>query len=278
MTTNCLDQTLPYFSVVTPSLNCAEFLARNIKSVKNQGYGTEHLEHWIIDGGSTDGTVEFLRLQKDIRWISEPDKGLSDAVNKGLIRSRGQWIAWLNADDELQPGALRTILEWSERHPDVEMFCGDEIILRYDGAQEQIIKGWPYTYDDLLSRRPGINQASTFLHRRLVERIGGLDVNIRYAMDYEWFVRATRVAKCVYIPQVLSIYHRRQGSIMDSHMADHFRTFRSVRRNHQRKSTEYLEWLSLCYLWTEPLRRIRWFRKIIRQAKRVLGHTPLHPC
>lgn len=277
MTTNCLDQTLPYFSVVTPSLNCAEFLARNIKSVKNQGYGTEHLEHWIIDGGSTDGTVEFLRLQKDIRWISEPDKGLSDAVNKGLIRSRGQWIAWLNADDELQPGALRTILEWSERHPDVEMFCGDEIILRYDGAQEQIIKGWPYTYDDLLSRRPGINQASTFLHRRLVERIGGLDVNIRYAMDYEWFVRATRVAKCVYIPQVLSIYHRRQGSLMDAHMADHFRTFQSVRRRYNRPANEPLGRQIFFYLATDRLRRTPWIRRAVRWIKGMFGVKPLHP-
>ena len=265
------------FTVITPALNCAEFIQRNIDSVLGQGLPSGCLEHWVIDGGSTDRTVELLKSSPNIRWISEPDRGLSDAVNKGLSRARGQWIAWLNADDELAPGALRTILDQSSAHPDVDIFSGDEIILRYDGTQEQVIKGRPYSYDDLLGYNPGINQASTFLRRCLVERIGKLDINIRYAMDYEWLVRATRVAKCVYIPQVLSIYHRRQGSIMDSHMADHYRTFRAVRRSHHRKLNERLEWMILFYLLTEPLRRIRGIRKIVRLAKRQAGREPLHP-
>jgi len=266
------------FTVITPTLNCAAFIRRNISSVQCQEVPANRLEHWVIDGGSTDGTVEILSATPEVQWISEPDKGLSDAVNKGLMRAKGQWIAWLNADDELSPGALGTVLKWAESHPEVEMFCGDEIILRYDGTQEQIIKGWPYTYDDLLARRPGINQASTFMSRRLVEQIGGLDVTIRDAMDYEWFVRATRIAKCVYIPQVLSIYHRRQGSIMDRNMVDFFRTFRAIRRAHHRKLAEPLEWQSISYIWTEPLRRIRWLRKIVRWVKRLFGREPIHPC
>jgi glycosyltransferase involved in cell wall biosynthesis len=266
------------FTVITPALNCAEFIRRNIESVRHQGVPANRLEHWVIDGGSTDETVEILKTEPDVLWISERDKGLSDAVNKGICRAKGEWIAWLNADDELFPGALATVLEWSARFPDADIFCGDETILRYDGTQEQVIKGRPYTYDDLLAREPGINQASTFLRRRLVERIGGLDVSIRDAMDYEWLVRATRVATCVYIPRVLSIYHRRKGSIMDSHMVDFFRTFRAVRRIHHRKWTESLEWLSLYYIWTEPLRRIKWFREIVRWVKRCFGREPLHPC
>ena len=119
---NRVNPNQPFFSVVTPSLNCVEYLARNIESVNSQGYWAGQLEHWIIDGGSTDGTVEFLRSRNDVRWISEPDKGLSDAVNKGLIRARGQWIAWLNADDELFPGALSTVLNWAASQPDVDIF------------------------------------------------------------------------------------------------------------------------------------------------------------
>lgn len=265
------------FSVVTPALNCVDYLERNIESVKRQGLGVGQLEHWIIDGGSTDGTVEFLKSRNDVKWISETDNGLSDAVNKGLRRAQGEWVAWLNADDELCPGALRTVLDCSERYPDVDMFCGDEIILRYDGTQEQVVKGWPYTYDDLLARRSGINQASTFLRRRLVERIGGLDVTIRDAMDYEWLVRATHVAACVYIPKTLSIYHRRQGSIMDRRMVDFFKTFRAVRKSHHRRKTESLEWLALYYIWTDPLRRVGWIRTIVRWMKRLLGREPIHP-
>jgi len=265
------------FTVITPALNSAAFLRRNIASVRNQQLPSGRLEHWVIDGGSVDGTLEILKSAPDVRWISEPDRGLSDAVNKGLARARGEWIAWLNADDELSLEALKTVLAWATRHPGVDLFCGDEIILRYDGTQEQIIKGWPYTYDDLLARRPGINQASTFLRRRVVEQIGPLDVTIRDAMDYEWLVRATQVSTCVYIPQVLSIYHRREGSIMDSHMADFFRTFRRIRRAHHRNRTEYLEWLSLYYIWTEPLRRVRWLRRAVRRVRRWIGGEALHP-
>lgn len=266
------------FTVITPSLNCGAFIQRNIDSVRRQGVPSDRLEHWVIDGGSTDGTLDVLKSTPGIRWISEPDNGLSDAVNKGLMRARGEWIAWLNADDELCPGALSTVLEWATSRPEVDIFCGDQIILAYDGTQEQVVKGRPYTYDDLLAREPGINQASTFLRRRLVERIGGLDVTIRDAMDYEWLVRATRAASCVYIPEVLSVYHRRRGSIMDSHTVEFFRRFRTVRRLHGRKWTERLEWLSLYYIWTDPLRRIRWVRRTVQWVKRVFGCGPLHPC
>jgi GT2 family glycosyltransferase len=258
-------------------MNSAAYIQRNIDSVRCQGIPASRLEHWVIDGGSTDGTLDILKANPDIRWISEPDKGLSDAINKGLARAHGQWIAWLNADDELSENALSKVLNWASAHPDADIFCGDEIILHYDGTQEQIIKGWPYTYDELLARRPGINQASTFLKKRLIDQIGGLDVTIRDAMDYEWLVRATRMGKCIYVPEVLSIYHRRHGSIMDSHMADFFKTFRKVRRVHNRKFNEYLEWLSIYYVWTEPLRRIKWFRRTVRGAKRLLGFEPLHP-
>ena len=258
----------PLFSVVTPSLNCAEYLARNIESVNSQGCEAGQLEHWIIDGGSSDGTVEFLRSRNDVQWVSEPDRGLSDAVNKGIQRSSGVWIAWLNADDQLAPGALAAVRDCARTHPDARLLCGDEVILRYDGTQEQIIKGWPYTFEDLLARRPGVNQASTFVHRDVVRRVGVLDVDVRYAMDYEWLVRVTRVFPCVYIPQVLSIYQRRYGSIMDAHMADHFRTLRAVRRQYRRRRTEPLEWMILFYLSTEPLRGIRWLRRTVRRLRR----------
>ena len=93
------------FSVITPSYNCKEFILENIQSVRAQGLGPEELEHWIIDGGSTDGTVELLKSETGIHWISELDKGLADAVNKGILRSKGEWIIWLNADDLLASDA-----------------------------------------------------------------------------------------------------------------------------------------------------------------------------
>src|SRR2546421_11161603 len=96
-------------SIVTPSLNCGQYILRNITSVREQKFNPNELEHWIIDGGSRDQTVEILRNQKDVKWVSEPDNGLSDAVNKGIRLSQGDWIIWLNADDELAPGAIEAV-------------------------------------------------------------------------------------------------------------------------------------------------------------------------
>jgi glycosyltransferase involved in cell wall biosynthesis len=265
------------FTVVTPALNCAEFIRRNIESVRHQGVPANRLEHWVIDGGSTDETVEILKTEPDILWISERDKGLSDAVNKGIRRAKGQWIAWVNADDQLCPNALKTVLEWSQKYPDTRMFVGDEIILRYDGTQEQIVKGRACTFDDLLGRESGINQAATIVHRSVYERVGLLDVNIRYAMDYEWMVRATREFPCVHIPVALATYLRRRDSLMDAHMADHFRTFRAVRRRYRRPPFEPLGRQIFFYIAFDRLRRIRWFRGAVRWVKRCFGREPLHP-
>lgn len=265
------------FTVVTPSFNCAPYIKRNLESVRQQGLPPGQIEHWIIDGGSTDGTVDILRSASDIRWVSEPDKGLSDAVNKGIQRSQGEWIAWINADDQLCPGALKTVRDWAQRFPDAKIFVGDEIILRYDGTQEQVVKGRAYTFDDLLGRESGINQASTIVHRSVYERVGLLDVGIRYAMDYEWMVRASEFFPCVYIPQALTAYQRREGSLMDAHMAAHFRTFQAVRRRYRRPPWELLGRRIGFYLATEPLRRIRWVRKLVRGIKVAFDREPLHP-
>ena len=101
------------FSVITPSFNCGNCIADNFRSVRDQGFPPDQLEQWVIDGGSTDGTVELLTQQPDIKWISETDRGLSDAVNKGIQRATGDWIIWLNADDLLAKDACKIFLECS---------------------------------------------------------------------------------------------------------------------------------------------------------------------
>ena len=153
------------FSIVTPSLNCKDFITDNIASVRKQGFGPDELEHWVIDGGSTDGTLDILARETDVKWISEPDKGLSDAVNKGIERAAGEWILWLNADDYLADNALKTLIEYARKYPDIRVFCGDETVLRYDGTVEQTLQGWDYSLEGLLGTRTSMNQASTFVHR-----------------------------------------------------------------------------------------------------------------
>ena len=109
---------LPRITVVTPSYNQAQYIEHTIESVLSQDY--PDLEYWVIDGGSTDGTVDILRnYDGRINWISERDRGQTHAINKGLERSTGQVVAYLNSDDMYEPGALRKVAERA-RHPDVQ--------------------------------------------------------------------------------------------------------------------------------------------------------------
>jgi glycosyltransferase involved in cell wall biosynthesis len=265
------------FTVVTPSFNCGDFILDNIESVRSQGLKSDELEHWIIDGGSTDSTIEVLRVQKGVHWISEPDQGLSDAVNKGIQRAKGEWIIWLNADDLLAKDACKMFLEYAARHPDVRVFAGDLTVLRYDGTEEQTIKGWDYNLEDLLGCRTGINQASTFIHRSVYEKIGLLDVSNRYAMDYEWMVRAMHHYRCVPIPRVLTYYRRRKGSITDANLVKQFHEFIRIRRLYGKSRLSMGEFRNRFYIYTDWLRRVFWVRCSVRRIKRLFGREPMHP-
>jgi len=267
----------PLFSIITPALNCGKFLPRNLASIRSQGLPPEEIEHWVIDGGSKDGTVDYLQEQPDVRFISEKDRGLSDAVNKGIQRATGQWIIWLNADDELAPGALKAFKDALRQYPETYLFCGDQAVIGYDGKPEHVDRGWDYNLNELLGRRTGIVQASTFVHRKVYEEVGLLEVECRYAMDYEWTVRAAHKFRCQPLPIVLTHYHRRPGSIMDAHMAAHFETFLRVRRRYRLSYLAPGEWRIRLYLATEPLRRVPWIRRGVRSIKRIFGCEPAHP-
>lgn len=265
------------FTIVTPALNCGALLPRNLKSVHSQGLPPGEIEHWVIDGGSKDETLEILKQQPHVKYISEKDKGLSDAVNKGILRATGEWIIWLNADDELAPGALIAFKEAIKQYPDVLIFCGRQKVLKYDGSLESIEEGWAYNVKDLLGMRTSIIQASTFVHRSVYEKVGLLDVNCRYAMDYEWIVRAAHHYRTQPLPIILTHYHRRQGSIMDANMPAHYRTFLRARRRYRKSFLSPAEWRIRLYLMAQPLRRIIWLRRAVRRIKAAFGHEPVHP-
>lgn len=123
---------LPSFAIVTPSFQHRQYLEQTIQSVLSQNY--PGLDYWVIDGGSKDGTVELLRQHElRLRWISEPDRGQSDAISKGFAKSRGEILGWLNSDDEYAPGALAAVADIFARHPGVEVVYGNA---RFIDAQE----------------------------------------------------------------------------------------------------------------------------------------------
>lgn len=266
----------PFFTVVTPSLNCGQYLSRNLESVRSQRLPPETIEHWVIDGGSNDGTVPLLERQSGINYVSEKDRGLSHAVNKGIEKARGDWVIWLNADDELAPEALPEFQKCVRSHPDVFVFCGRQSIHSYDGGLESITDPWDYNLGELLGSRTAISQASTFVHHSVYEKVGLMDESYRYAMDYEWLVRVMHHYRCQPIPLLLTRYHRRPGSIMDRGIADQYREFLRVRRRYRKSYLEPAEWRIRFYLMTDPLRKIPWLRRLVRQAKAIGGRPPRH--
>src|SRR3989339_370760 len=124
------------FTIITPSYNHAEFIRQTIDSVLVQNY--PNLEYWVIDGGSTDNTVQILKSYgSKIKWISENDHGQADAINKGLVLARADIVAWLNSDDLYEPETLQKVATYFSKHKDVDCIYGDMNFVDRDGKNPQ---------------------------------------------------------------------------------------------------------------------------------------------
>lgn len=183
----------PLVSIVTPSYNQGQFIEDTLLSVKNQDYPS--IEHIVVDGGSTDNTLEILRKyesQYNLRWISEPDEGQSDAVNKGFRIAKGELIGWLNSDDcYFSKDVISYVVSKFEGLRNVDMIYGDAIIIDENNLilRHKYSNPWFHSYLRLLFCF--INQPSAFFRRQVVERYK-LDVNIDLPMDYEYWLRLVK--------------------------------------------------------------------------------------
>jgi glycosyltransferase involved in cell wall biosynthesis len=174
-------------SVVTPSFNQGKFIERTIVSVLSQDCA--ELEYVVVDGGSSDGTLSILGKYADrIRWLSEPDEGQSDAVNKGIRSTSGEIIGWLNSDDIYYPGALATVVEFFTENPDVDVLYGNADVIDVDDNVLAAFRAKPWDFS-LLAADDYMCQPATFLRRSVVERHGLLDTKLHYCMDYEYWLR-----------------------------------------------------------------------------------------
>jgi glycosyltransferase involved in cell wall biosynthesis len=182
----------PLFSIITPTFNRRDFLEINIKSLLNQSY--QNFEHIVIDGGSTDGTIELLKKyesQYNMRWISEPDNGIYDAVNKGIKMAQGEIIAYLNSDDFYFPWTLESVaLNFASQD---EILFGDCLIIDTNMSKVKIrIHFQPSKFDYkkmVCYHGLSLPQPSTFIKRELFEVYGLFDTNFKLFGDLEFWAR-----------------------------------------------------------------------------------------
>ncbi len=190
----------PLVTIVTPSFNHEVFLERTIQSVLNQDY--PNLEYLIMDGGSTDGSVEIIKKYADrlAGWISEKDRGQTDAINKGFSRAQGDILAWINSDDTYEPGAVTAAVKAFQQHPEAAAVYAD---CNFIDENDRRIGKFPAAQTDYRKLRQGyvhVPQQATFFRNSLWRQVGPLDSTFYFAMDYDLWVRLAKLAPLVYLP------------------------------------------------------------------------------
>jgi glycosyltransferase involved in cell wall biosynthesis len=195
-------------SIVTPSYNQAPFLEQTILSVLDQSY--PNIEYIIIDGGSTDGSVEIVRkyAQRLGYWVSESDEGQADALRKGLERASGEIVAYLNSDDAYLPHAIASVAAAFQRDPNLALVHGDLLLVDSDGKVIGQRRGREGDFlKFFLDLANPIQQPSAFLKRSAFDEVGGIDPSFHLLMDYDLWVRVgLRGMKIRHIPEALSLF------------------------------------------------------------------------
>ena len=213
---------LPLISVVTPSFNQAGFIEATLRSVLEQDY--PKTEYLVIDGGSRDGSVEIIRRYGDrlTRWVSEPDRGQSHAINKGFAMARGDVLAWLNSDDTYLPGTLAAVGEYFASHPETDLVYGDYAYIDPLGRtlwRRHVFGAMRY---ETLLYHDYLGQPSVFFRRSLLDRIGPLDETLDYHLDWDLFLRMWKVCRPVHLPRVLATFRLVPGAKSNTQDSPHY--------------------------------------------------------
>ena len=183
-----MPEQLPKISVVSPSYNQGRFIETCIKSVLQQEF--PNFEHIVVDGGSTDETLEILGKYDHVKWISESDQGMQDALNKGFRMATGEIIGWLNTDDYYLPGCFAKVANYFLSHPETDVLYGDYRWVDQDGRVTQLRR--EIDFDVFILKYLHvlyIPTTATFIHKRVASGRPLINLDYSYAMDYELFLR-----------------------------------------------------------------------------------------
>ncbi|MHC1783419.1 MAG: glycosyltransferase family 2 protein [Anaerolineaceae bacterium] len=233
-------------SIVTPSFNQAKFLEETMLSVLNQ-QGVE-IEYIVVDGGSSDGSREIIEKYAGrlAWWVSEKDRGQTDAINKGFSRATGEILAWLNSDDIYQPGAVKAAVDYLANNPDIGMVYGDANFIDAEGRE---IGRFPADQTDYQKLRRGyvhIPQQAAFFRAELWRKVAPLDPSFFFAMDYDLWTRLARISRFKYLPGSLWASFRLHGAGKTIHADD--RCWPEMLRVHRRDGGSYFSVFFAKYL------------------------------
>lgn len=241
---------LPLVSIITPSFNQGHFIRQTIESVLQQDY--PNLEHIVIDGGSTDETLaileHFSQVDTRFRFVSEPDRGQSHAINKGLALARGAIIGWLNSDDTYEAGAVMKAVKALLAHPEWGMVHGKAYVINEYNQKVTVFPFPPKLPVDAreLFECCHICQPSAFIRKEVIEEVGGVDEKLNFCMDYDLWIRIAKTHRIgtiddflanaryhgssksgtqwesIGIPEVLKTSLKHFGAISNTWLADHY--------------------------------------------------------
>jgi len=254
----------PLVSIITPSLNAGRFIERALRSVTDQDYG--HVEHVVVDGGSTDGTMDILARNPRVRVISAPGSGQTEAINRGISVASGEIIGWLNSDDFYLPGALAAVVHAFERDDSVDVVYGEMQFVDASGRFVRHLRNTPFDKRMLFFYGCYIPSTATFWRRRVTDEGHLLDTGFRVAMDWEWFMRMTVLGyHFQFVNRLIASFTKRADSISATH------------QDLERMECEEIWRTYLPYFSEKPVGRLKrkglwyWFR-----AKRVVLKA-IHP-
>ncbi len=234
------------FSIVTPSYNQGRYLAATIESVLGQE-GDFTIDYVITDGGSKDNSVEIIRAYEQqlasgawpvrcrgitYRWLSERDRGQSDAIQKGFAMATGDVLAWLNSDDTYLPGALQTAAT-ALADPSVSVIYGKSQFTDEDGNVVGRYRTEPFDAERLAVFN-FIAQPSVFFRRAAFEGVGGIRDSLHYVMDFDLWIRMSRELRFVYVPELLSTFrlHDESKTVSRAHaLANSKETLEEIHRH-----------------------------------------------
>jgi glycosyltransferase involved in cell wall biosynthesis len=227
---------LPSITIVTPSFNAAATIAETLESVSTQDY--PGLEHIVVDGGSSDGTLEVLSAAPGIRWVSEPDRGLAHALNKGIAIASGEVIGELNADDLYEPGSLHAVGEAFAEDRDAAWLTGYCRIIDAEGTE---IRRPITAYKNALLRRYSlglylthnfISAPATFFRRAALDEAGEFDERYRISVDYDLQLRIARRHDPLILRRYLASFRMTEGTLSMSGFETQFREHAEQARRH----------------------------------------------